>query len=289
MMQVLEMPLLVAESSSYLVVYKPPGMPTAPLHPDEPNTLVAWCVSRYPEVGSVRGVKSIEGGLLHRLDTDTNGLVLFARTQKAWNALYTQQEAGQLIKYYTAWSRRDIPVTGFPPAPSFLAQPGSPPQVIRSAFRPYGPGRKAVRPVIPVSDQGQPRAHLPKARASKDVALDRGNLYETRVLAIDEDRLSLQSSDWIAPAPLFRFQIQLVRGFRHQIRCHLAWIGYPILGDWLYGQQRQESMSTDAVQEAAFPWMHRDLLWLQAHALTFTDPETGRCHVYTLTDILESS
>ena len=46
----------------------------------------------------VRGKKEIEAGLLHRLDTDTRGLVLFAKDQAVYDFLAARQEAGQMIK-----------------------------------------------------------------------------------------------------------------------------------------------------------------------------------------------
>ena len=51
----------------------------------------------------VRGKKAIEAGLLHRLDTDTRGLVLFAKDQKVYDFLAARQEAGQMIKNYCAF------------------------------------------------------------------------------------------------------------------------------------------------------------------------------------------
>ena len=47
--------------------------------------------------------KAIEAGLLHRLDTDTRGLVLFAKDQKVYDFLAARQEAGQMIKTYCAF------------------------------------------------------------------------------------------------------------------------------------------------------------------------------------------
>ena len=46
----------------------------------------------------VHGKKAIEAGLLHRLDTDTRGLVLFAKEQAVYDFLAARQEAGRIIK-----------------------------------------------------------------------------------------------------------------------------------------------------------------------------------------------
>lgn len=34
----------------------------------------------------------------------------------------------------------------------------------------------------------------------------------------------------------------ITKGFRHQIRAHLAWIGQPIIGDVLYGEAAAQSL-----------------------------------------------
>ena len=121
-------PCIVRETDHWAVVYKPPHLPTAPLRADECNTLVYWFLhsdktrehtrsdarqidaqEHSAEYGlrsreaQVRGKKAIEAGLLHRLDTDTRGLVLFAKDQAVYDFLAARQEAGQIIKTYCAF------------------------------------------------------------------------------------------------------------------------------------------------------------------------------------------
>jgi tRNA pseudouridine32 synthase/23S rRNA pseudouridine746 synthase/23S rRNA pseudouridine1911/1915/1917 synthase len=33
--------------------------------------------------------------------------------------------------------------------------------------------------------------------------------------------------------------VGIYKGVRHQIRVHLAWIGYPVMGDPLYGKENE--------------------------------------------------
>ncbi|MDR2482080.1 MAG: RNA pseudouridine synthase [Treponema sp.] len=228
-------PSVIAEEAAYLVVYKPPNLHTAPLKRGgaeggaPAGTLLDWCARRYPELLTVQGRQPWEGGLLHRLDRETAGLVLAARTQDAFASLAAQQEAGLVIKEYEAAAAAlpalELP-PGFPPPPGN----GGIPSIIESAFRPYGLGRKAVRPV-----------------------LDRRGLYQTEIIgsAIEGEGR--------------RFFLRLRRGFRHQIRSHLAWIGYPLLNDALYGGP-----------QAALPGGG---IALKACGLLFSDPGTGalRC------------
>lgn len=93
-------PLLVRhESASVLVVEKPAGQPTAPLRPDERGTLANALVGRYPELASV-GYSVREPGVVHRLDNETSGLVVVARTTAAFDVLRDALSSSRLVKEY---------------------------------------------------------------------------------------------------------------------------------------------------------------------------------------------
>lgn len=93
-------PLVVRfESKSVLVVDKPAGMPTAPLRHGETGTLANVLVHRYPETLGV-GYSPREPGLLHRLDTDTSGLLVVARSAAAFHELKDALQGGSLVKEY---------------------------------------------------------------------------------------------------------------------------------------------------------------------------------------------
>jgi 23S rRNA pseudouridine1911/1915/1917 synthase len=236
----------VAETEGFLVVYKPPLLHSAPLK--GADSLLGWAAERYPETLSPRGRLPREGGLLHRLDYGTCGLVLLARTQEALDALREQQERGSILKEYGALTDRvpRAPLPGFPPPRPRAGSSAAPPFAIESGFRAYGPGSKAVRPVLP--EAGSP----PKPFR---VALDRGGPYKTEIL----ERQNAGSALY--------FRVRIVRGFRHQIRCHLSWLGHPVLGDGLYGQPQGKGEQP---------------LMLKAQGLSFPDPLSGETRHYRL-------
>ena len=225
-------PRIAAQTAQWAALYKPPGMHSAPLQKDEKGTLLAWAAAFFPETLAVRGKKAVEGGLLHRLDFETRGLVLLARSQAFYDTLCAQQAAGAFIKEYeAAVLPAGKPLSGFPPPPqgdcgSICAG------VIESGFRPYGKGRRAVRPCLAGGESSFSR------------------VYRTEVLSV---------SRAAGGEGARRCRLRLQAGFRHQIRCHLAWAGFPIVNDALYG---------GAACAGA--------LELEAVSLRFLDPETQR-------------
>lgn len=104
------------ENERFVVVEKPPGMPSHPLGPLERGTVANALVARYPEMRGV-GYRAREAGLLHRLDTDTSGLILAARSPDAFRALRDALRAGAIEKRYLARCE------GMVPAPCVIDTP----------------------------------------------------------------------------------------------------------------------------------------------------------------------
>jgi 23S rRNA pseudouridine1911/1915/1917 synthase len=82
-----------------LVVDKPAGQPTAPLRAGERGTLVNALVGHYPDLAGI-GYGPREPGVLHRLDTATSGLVIVARTERAFALLREALLKGRIEKKY---------------------------------------------------------------------------------------------------------------------------------------------------------------------------------------------
>ena len=106
-----EAPLLVRyESSNIAVVDKPAGQPTAPIRPGETDTLVNAVVAAFPELiegKELIGYSVREPGILHRLDTDTSGLVVVARTPRAFETMKAALKDGRLEKTYLLVCKSD--------------------------------------------------------------------------------------------------------------------------------------------------------------------------------------
>ena len=195
MLNVLDKLNMLYECDDFLLLDKPHNMPTVPLkHQDLEGTLLEQAAKVCPQVLEVKGKNPWEGGALHRLDTATAGIVLFAKNQNFYNRMQGLQEKNYFEKYYIASTCENNSLKGFD------IEEKSGVITISSYFRPFGPGSKEVR------------ATLEEKKASPKI------LYKTAVIRNEN-----------------RFCCTITKGFRHQIRAHLAWVGHPIIGDNLYG------------------------------------------------------
>jgi 23S rRNA pseudouridine1911/1915/1917 synthase len=87
------------ENDGILIVDKPQGLATTP---GAVPSLCEAVFTERPALAAVPGFKDGEGGLLNRLDNDTGGLVLFAKTDEAFQ-FYTQaMQEDKIRKTYLA-------------------------------------------------------------------------------------------------------------------------------------------------------------------------------------------
>jgi 23S rRNA pseudouridine1911/1915/1917 synthase len=88
------------EDEQVIVVNKPPGIVVHPGSGRPTGTLAAGLLNRYPDL---EGVGTGERwGLVHRLDKDTSGAILVARTPEAFQTLTEELRRRQITRTYTA-------------------------------------------------------------------------------------------------------------------------------------------------------------------------------------------
>lgn len=92
---------IIFEDGDIAVVNKPAGMFVHPSPGHESGTLSDWLLADRPEMA---GVGSRERpGVVHRLDSDTSGIMVFAKTRRAYLALRREFEThGKIRKTYLA-------------------------------------------------------------------------------------------------------------------------------------------------------------------------------------------
>ncbi len=97
-----DVPLVVlAERSELIAVAKPAGVPSQPRRAGELGTMANAIAFRFPECVAI-GDDPRDGGLVHRLDIGTSGVLIAARTQDAHRALRAAFGAGMVVKHYLA-------------------------------------------------------------------------------------------------------------------------------------------------------------------------------------------
>jgi 23S rRNA pseudouridine1911/1915/1917 synthase len=92
---------VLVEHSELVAVAKPAGVPSQPLRAGELGTIANAIAFRYPECVAI-GDDPRDGGLVHRLDIGTSGVIVAARTLEAHRALRAAFGAGMVIKHYLA-------------------------------------------------------------------------------------------------------------------------------------------------------------------------------------------
>ena len=99
-----------SKENPFVVLHKPSDLPSAPLNENDTDNAFYECAKLFPELLIVHGKKQCEHGLLHRLDTATNGLLVIAASDEAYTALQLSQQNGLFEKTYTAVCDHSTPL-----------------------------------------------------------------------------------------------------------------------------------------------------------------------------------
>lgn len=228
--------LIVVDKPAGMVVHPAPGAASGTLV----NALLAHCGGSLSGIGGV-----MRPGIVHRIDKDTSGLLVAAKTDAAHQSLAAQFAARSILRRYEAVCR------GAPePADPRLA--GLP----ETRFEPGG----VLRIEGNIDRHGGDRKRMAVVRGS-------GRPAVTRVRVLERFGAG--------PRPAAALvECRLETGRTHQIRVHLAHIGHPLVGDPVYGRARPVAAGALAPEaEAALQGFARQAL--HAAALGFVHPETG--------------
>lgn len=106
---------VVYEDDDLLVINKPVGLVAHPGAGNPDQTLVNALVAHCPDIEGVGGVK--RPGLVHRLDKDTSGLLVAAKTDLAYQGLVRQLKVRDVHRLYVAIVKGELPGTGLIDAP----------------------------------------------------------------------------------------------------------------------------------------------------------------------------
>ncbi len=130
---------IVHEDAHVLVVDKPAGMVVHPGAGRSDGTLAAAILAHAPTTAGVGGPR--RPGIVHRLDKDTSGLLVVAKTQQAYDDLVAQLAARTVTRRYLAVVhgrvRANEAVVDAPIG-------RHPTERVKMAIRPAGRGKRAV-------------------------------------------------------------------------------------------------------------------------------------------------
>jgi len=92
---------ILYEDDEILILSKPAGLASCPHFFDEIKTVANFIIAHNPGLKGV-GEKTLEPGMLHRLDTETSGVMVVAKTDRSFQILKKQFQAHQVLKEYLA-------------------------------------------------------------------------------------------------------------------------------------------------------------------------------------------
>jgi len=230
--------LIVIDKPAGMVVHPAPGSPSGTLV----NALLAHCGETLSGVGGER-----RPGIVHRIDKDTTGLLVVAKSDRAHHGLAAQFEDHSVNRRYMAV------VHGVPSAadPRLRGTKGI-------GFEPGGIVRIAT---------GLARHRTDRQRQA--VVWDQGRHAVTRARVVEAFHGAAALLDcW------------LETGRTHQIRVHMAHAGHGLLGDATYGGTRRLSPKTFGAATANLAnGFARQAL--HAATLGFVHPVTGETLEFT--------
>lgn len=227
-----ELPLTVVfEDEHLLVIDKPAGLVVHPGAGNASGTLVNALLHYRPALQELP-----RGGIVHRLDKDTSGLLVVAASPEAHNSLVKQLQNKSVRRQYLA-----------------VAQ-----------------GRLTGGATVDV-----PIGRHPRQRQRMAVRESGGRD------AVTHYRLAQRFGHFTS------LDVHLETGRTHQIRVHLAHVGYALLGDPLYGGRlRIPAGASDRLQQALRAFGRQAL---HAEQLAFDHPMSGELREFSspLPDDLE--
>ncbi len=232
---------IIYQDNSLLVVDKPPGLVVTPSETQKEVTLAEILQKEH-------GINLERGGAVHRLDKDTSGVLLVAKTQQALENLQAQFKERKTKKEYLALVHGRIEQGGVIDA-----------AIARNPFK---------REKFTASLQGVPLEALEARQAVTEYEpIGNYQLPITKLQTIFNDFNKIQFRK-LSTIHYNLFTFLVVRpktGRTHQIRVHLKYTGHPIVADEKYVGRKMVRLD--------HRWVHRQ--FLHAKKIGFYHPVSG--------------
>lgn len=206
---------ILFENENFLIIDKPSGLVVHPYDHSTEDTLLTFLQNHYPLIFAINNEKKLMdgrtvalGGIVHKLDRDTSGVMIVAKNQATFTELRQQFIHHTTTKRYVALveGRIDPQLSQHPR--SELADSES---ADSESFRIDGPLGRNKKDYKQSVNPTNPRGELREA------------ITDVRVLTHNENITLVELSP--------------ITGRTHQLRAHMAHIGHPIIGDRAYGSK----------------------------------------------------
>ena len=253
--------------SSLLAFDKPAGMAVQPLTCRETGTLMNAVVAAYPECRELGrelakiGENPLMAGALHRIDADTSGLVLVARTLDAFVKLREQFAKQTVKKTYLALVEGEVRTDGerSPRTPPVDVSPLCPaPRTLPVDVSPLCPAPRtppadwSILVNDLVHDPTLPFCRMIDAHHNR---LTRAQCARLRPLhAVTQYRPI--GCTTIENEVRTLLEVTIYTGVTHQIRAQLALAGLHIVNDRLYGAFAVENQVGHCLHALAASFVH---------------------------------
>lgn len=122
---------VIFENNDMLAVNKPAGILVHPVIGLNKKTLVDFLVTKHPEIKKVGDEPKMRPGIVHRLDKDTSGVVLVAKTQDFFDYIKKMFQNHEVKKEYVALVHGHVPEKGVINTPIGL-KPGTVKRTVRA-------------------------------------------------------------------------------------------------------------------------------------------------------------
>lgn len=195
---------IISEDDDFLVLHKPAGVHCHPHSYADKDTLLNFLAANGKWRPLEINQSNYDRGLLYRLDQDTSGVMVLAKSEKAFNYIRGHFDNSMKKKFYWAIVEGDFDKDG------------------RWSHYFKATGLKGVKQKV--TDH--------ETQGSQE-----GSLSVLKISTNDGKSLVL---------------VNLKTGLRHQIRAQLAHLGFPILGDELYGGRKAERLFLHALRYEFF-------------------------------------
>ncbi|HEY4512170.1 MAG TPA: RluA family pseudouridine synthase [Candidatus Paceibacterota bacterium] len=212
---------ILFEDDDILALYKPAGVAVHGDGRSKNKNLVDWLVKKYPKIKNVGEPTTLDSGetvdrdgIVHRLDKDTSGVLLVAKTDAGFYHLKSQFKNREIKKTYHAF------VYGkFRDERGMIDKP-----IGREAggVRRWATGARA---------RGEMRDALTRYKVLKT---GNGRGFVEVLGSPSPGRGALQKS-----SPVSLLEVWPLTGRTHQIRVHMNSIGHPVVADTLYAPRQK--------------------------------------------------